>query len=95
MNRANATTKLTVVRDRPRRKYGSGESRDWAAEGERTPGPRDWTVLTLHRQVLEIIEEVLSGTNPEQAGDRARLRIHVARNPGAPERALLEHLMSR
>lgn len=95
MNNASAATKLNDIRDSKRRKNTSGESGNSPSERERTPDPRDRTVVALHRQALEIIEEVLSGTSPEQAGVRARLRIHVARNSGAPERALLEHLMSR
>ena len=95
MKSANATTKLTAGRDRPRWNNASGESWNGAADGERIPAPRDRTVATVQRQALEIIEEVLSGTSPEQAGARARLRIHVASNPGAPVRALLEHLDAR
>ncbi len=49
----------------------------------------------LRVQVLEIIQEVLGGTCPEQAEVRARLRTHVEGNPGAPERAILKHLMTR
>ncbi|MDQ6740161.1 MAG: hypothetical protein M3021_07295 [Actinomycetota bacterium] len=44
-------------------------------------------------QALEIIGSVL-GSCPEADSEAAvRLRIHVARHPDEPERALLEHLM--
>lgn len=52
-----------------------------------------WTnePLSLRRQVLEIINEVL---NEDSTDPRARLRLlgHVAANPGNPELALLAHL---
>lgn len=46
----------------------------------------------LRRQSTSIIDEVLAGTDPEEAEVREKLRWHVANNPGQPERALLEHL---
>ena len=46
----------------------------------------------LRRQATSIIDEVLAGTNPEEADVREKLRWHVANNPGQPEKALLEHL---
>jgi hypothetical protein len=57
--------------------------------------PPDAAPVTIRRQALEIIEEVLSGTCPGQAEARARLRICVADKPGAPELAILEHLKDR
>jgi len=46
----------------------------------------------LRRQAASIIDEVLAGTNPEEADVREKLQWHVANNPGQPEKALLEHL---
>jgi hypothetical protein len=43
---------------------------------------------------MSIIDEVLAGTDPEEADVRDRLRWHVENNPGQPEKALLEHLLS-
>jgi hypothetical protein len=48
----------------------------------------------LRRQSTSIIDEVLAGTDPEEADVREQLRWHVANNPGQPEKALLEHLMT-
>jgi len=48
----------------------------------------------LRRQSTSIIDEVLAGTEPEEAEAREKLRWHVANNPGQPEKALLEHLMT-
>lgn len=48
----------------------------------------------LRRQSTSIINEVLAGTDPEEADVRDRLRWHVENNPGQPEKALLEHLLT-
>lgn len=48
----------------------------------------------LRRQVSAIIEAILSETNPEEAPVREQLRWHVRDNPGQPEKALLNHLLS-
>ncbi|RAX46123.1 hypothetical protein DQ354_07120 [Arthrobacter sp. AQ5-06] len=48
---------------------------------------------SLRWQAQEIIDEVLRGTAPGEELARARLRRCVARNPGRPERALLQQLM--
>jgi hypothetical protein len=48
----------------------------------------------LRRQSTSIIDEVLAGTDPDEAEVREKLRWHVANNPGRPEKALLEHLMT-
>jgi hypothetical protein len=54
----------------------------------------DPEVEPLRRQAVSIIEEVLAGSGPEEAEVREQLKWHVANNPGRPEKALLEHLMS-
>jgi EAL domain-containing protein (putative c-di-GMP-specific phosphodiesterase class I) len=46
----------------------------------------------LRRQVLEIIDEVLSDSSQATDAVREQLRQHIAANPGHPEEALLEHL---
>jgi hypothetical protein len=46
----------------------------------------------LRRQATSIINQVLAGTNPEEAEVREKLQWHVANNPGQPEKALREHL---
>ena len=48
----------------------------------------------LRRQSTSIIDEVLAATNPEEAEARDKLRWHVANNPGQPEKALLDHLLT-
>ncbi|HET8880421.1 MAG TPA: hypothetical protein VFN00_13285 [Arthrobacter sp.] len=48
----------------------------------------------LRRQVSDIIDVILSEENPEEAAVREQLRWHVADNPGQPEKALLNHLLS-
>jgi EAL domain-containing protein (putative c-di-GMP-specific phosphodiesterase class I) len=47
----------------------------------------------VREQAYEIIDAVLSGTDPEGAEVRDRLREHVAAHPGNPEAALHEHLV--
>ncbi len=58
-------------------------------------GTRGNCARTVREQAQEIIDELLSGTAPEGARARARLRRCVFRHPGHPELALLEQLMSR
>lgn len=48
----------------------------------------------LRRQVLEIIDEVLSDSSQATDAVREQLREHIAAHPGRPEEALLEHLTS-
>ena len=48
----------------------------------------------LRLQVSAIIDAILSDTKPEEAQVREKLRQHVANNPGQPEKALLNHLLS-
>ncbi|MBT2523828.1 EAL domain-containing protein [Arthrobacter sp. ISL-28] len=50
-------------------------------------------VPLVREQVNEIIEAILSGTDPEGAEVRMRLRERVAAHPGHPEAALHEHLI--
>jgi hypothetical protein len=47
----------------------------------------------LRRQASSIIDAILADTGPEEAEVREKLRQHVAKNPGQPERALLRHLL--
>jgi hypothetical protein len=47
----------------------------------------------LRRQASSIIEAILADTGPEEAEVREKLRRHVAKNPGQPEKALLRHLL--
>lgn len=56
---------------------------------------RQLAIESLRWQAQEIIDEVLSRDEPGEELARARLRRCVARNPGRPERALLEQLLSR
>lgn len=48
----------------------------------------------LRRQVSSIIDEILAENGPADERVRERLRFHVEKNPGEPERALLKHLLS-
>jgi len=54
---------------------------------------RQFAIESLRWQAQEIIDELLGGQDPSEELVRARLRRCVARNPGQPERALLEQLM--
>ncbi|UUL76636.1 hypothetical protein NG819_02285 [Pseudarthrobacter sp. Fe7] len=54
---------------------------------------RQFAIESLRWQAQEIIDELLCGQDPSEELARARLRRCVARNPGQPERALLEQLM--
>ncbi len=60
------------------------------------PGGPDADIVAenIRRQATVIIEAVLSRTTPEEAAVRDQLREHLAANPGHPEVALAEHLMS-
>ncbi|MBT2514833.1 hypothetical protein [Arthrobacter sp. ISL-30] len=49
----------------------------------------------IRGQARAIIEDILQGTAPEEQYLRSRLERCVARHPGRPEEALLEHLMQR
>jgi hypothetical protein len=55
---------------------------------------RQLAIESLRWQAQEIIDEVLCRDDPGEELARARLRRCVARNPGQPERALLEQLMT-
>ncbi|MDQ0692897.1 hypothetical protein [Arthrobacter sp. W4I7] len=55
---------------------------------------REFAIESLRWQAQEIIDEVLCSNEPGEELARARLRRCVARNPGMPERALLEQLMT-
>ena len=48
----------------------------------------------LRRQVTAIIDAILSDTRPQEARVREKLQWHLANNPGQPEKALLDHLLS-
>ncbi|WP_306927124.1 EAL domain-containing protein [Arthrobacter globiformis] len=56
--------------------------------------PQDVDCLTLRRQVMELIEDVLKDPDPDRDWARAQLRELLAAYPGNPERALLEHLIA-
>ena len=49
---------------------------------------------TLRRQVLGLINDVLTDTAPEGEWARTQLRRLLAANPNEPERALLQHLIT-
>ncbi|MDJ0457524.1 hypothetical protein PUN71_009955 [Arthrobacter sp. NQ7] len=55
---------------------------------------RQFAIESLRWQAQEIIDELLSSTDPADELAKARLRRFVARNPGRPEKALLEQLMA-
>ncbi len=55
---------------------------------------RQFAIESLRWQAQEIIDELLRSKEPGEELSRARLRRCVARNPGQPERALLEQLMT-
>lgn len=55
---------------------------------------RQFAIESLRWQAQEIIDEVLCSKDPREERVRDRLRGCVARNPGRPERALLEQLMN-
>jgi hypothetical protein len=73
------------------------ESEDPLVEPEPVlvPGDDRDTLPALREQAQEIIDEVLGGTEPSGEHLRAKLRSSIARHPGFPELALLEHLMNR
>lgn len=56
--------------------------------------PQDVDGPTLRRQVLELINDVLTDPDPEGEWARTQLRDLLAANPGEPERALLQHLIT-
>lgn len=69
------------------------------AEPSSEPGgldspPQDVEGSTLRRQVLELINDVLTDTAPEGEWARIQLRRLLAANPDEPERALLQHLIT-
>jgi hypothetical protein len=56
---------------------------------------RKFAIESLRWQAQEIIDELLSSTDPADEMAKARVRRFLAQNPGQPEKALLEQLMSR
>jgi len=69
------------------------DSDPWIESTAATAEVRQLARESLRWQAQEIIDEVLSGTDPREELARARLRRCVAQNPGRPERALLQQLM--
>jgi hypothetical protein len=65
----------------------------WIESAAATAEIRQFARESIRWQAQEIIDEVLSGTDPGEELARARLRRCVAQNPGRPERALLQQLM--
>lgn len=53
------------------------------------------SLATLLEQAQDIIDQVLSDTDPDGERLRAKLRASISRHPGRPDQALLEHLMNR
>lgn len=62
--------------------------------GPPPPGPDDSDQSGVRGQAAEIIDSVLAGSEPERAGVRNQLRQRLAANPGRPEVALVEHLIT-
>ncbi|WP_235835666.1 MULTISPECIES: hypothetical protein [Arthrobacter] len=60
-----------------------------------SPGTNDDNLVTLREQAQEIIDQILSGTDPGGERVRAKLRLCIFRHPGRPDQALLEHLLNR
>lgn len=56
--------------------------------------PHDVEATTLRRQVLELINDILTDTAPEGEWARIQLRDLLDAYPGEPRRALLQHLMA-
>ncbi|GAA4036897.1 hypothetical protein GCM10023063_22280 [Arthrobacter methylotrophus] len=73
------------------------ESQDPLVEPEPVlvPGGNSDSLAALREQAQDIIDEVLNETEPSGEHLRAKLRSSIARHPGFPELALLEHLMNR
>src|SRR5919106_5605759 len=61
--------------------------------GPGTP-PEDGAETTLRQQVMEVINDVLTSSDPESEWARVQLRELLASHPDEPERALLEHLIA-
>lgn len=70
----------------------------WSGTGEpaalATRMPTGDGVARIREQAADIIEEVLSGTDPGQAAARQALREQCAAHPGHPETALAEHVLT-
>lgn len=61
--------------------------------GPGTP-PQDGAETTLRQQVMEVINDVLTSSDPESEWARVQLRELLVSHPDEPERALLEHLIA-
>lgn len=72
---------------------GTGAEQSPEPGGTDSP-PQDVDGMTLRRQVLELINDVLTDTAPEGEWARTQLRDLLAANPDEPERALLQHLIT-
>lgn len=56
--------------------------------------PTGDSLARIREQAADIIQEVLSGTDPDQAQARKALLRQCAAHPGHPEIALAEHLLT-
>lgn len=69
---------------------GTGEK---AGPGGPALLPQAAVGTSLRDQVVELINDVLTDSDPEGEWAREQLRKHLASHPDNPERALLEHLL--
>lgn len=56
--------------------------------------PGGWVVPVIRQQAAELIEAVLSGSEPEEEPVRTQLRRSLTAHPDRPEAALVEHLVT-
>lgn len=56
--------------------------------------PTGESLAGIRDQAADIIQEVLSGTDPDQASARRALLSQCAAHPGHPDMALAEHLLT-
>ncbi|NUU33068.1 EAL domain-containing protein [Arthrobacter sp. C9C5] len=70
------------------------EHTDTADEVEPEDDPPCGGASGIRRQAAEIIDAVLSASEPERAEVRDQLRRCLAAHPGRPEAALVEHLLA-
>ncbi|KRE60508.1 hypothetical protein ASG92_21370 [Arthrobacter sp. Soil736] len=72
----------------------TGAEQPPGAEAPATPVRDADDDMTLRQQVVEIIEAVLAGTDPQGEWARTQLRDRIQAHPDDPESALLEHLVA-
>lgn len=90
---ARSNKGIAMSWDEPRLRAVTGAA-PFPGPGEPVSPSQHGEELTLRRQAMEVINDVLADSDPESEWARTQLRELLASHPDEPERALLEHLIA-